>query len=142
MTGFEGEIRSHDRVCFTCYKSHLVILKQNKPVSKDSDLQQLIDTYYQQIPSVDQVITTQDVITIAMARTLVTVGKELLGNRAMLLTSIHSLFNKYAKDLVKAKNMPEPQELTTISSRWILSKLTHHYNTTSYIVAKYVSMEH
>ena len=28
-TGFEGEIHSQDRVCFTCYKSHLVILKEN-----------------------------------------------------------------------------------------------------------------
>ena len=53
MTGFEGEIHSHDRVCLTCYKSHLVILKENKPISKDSDLKQLIDTYCQQIPCME-----------------------------------------------------------------------------------------
>ena len=53
MTGFEGEIHSQDRVCLTCYKSHLVILKDNKPTSTDSDLKQLIDTYCQQIPCIE-----------------------------------------------------------------------------------------
>ena len=109
MTRFEGEIHSHDCVCLTCYKSHLVILKKNKPISKDSDLKQLIDTYCQQIPCMEQVITTQDVINTAMAKTLVTVGKVLLENRAMILPSIHSIFTKYAQDPVKAKDMQEPQ---------------------------------
>ena len=72
----------------------------------------------------EQVITTQDVINTAMAKTLVTVGKVLFENRAMLLPSIHSIFTKYAQDLIKAKDMQEPQELTTLSSRWILSELT------------------
>ena len=40
----------------------------------------------------EQVITTQDVINTAMAKTLVTVGEVLLENRAMLLPSIHSIF--------------------------------------------------
>ena len=92
MTGFEGEIHSHDHVCLTCYKSYLVILKENKLTSKDSDLKQLIDTYCQQIPCMEQVITTQDVINTAMAKTLVTVRKALIENRAMLVPSIHSIF--------------------------------------------------
>jgi len=45
-TGFEGEIHSQDRVFLTCYKSHLVILKENQPISTDSALKQLIDTYW------------------------------------------------------------------------------------------------
>ena len=128
--GGGGEIHSHDRVCLTCYKSHLVILKENKPISKDSDLKQLLDTYCEQIPCMEQVITTQDVINTAMAKTLVTVGRVLFENRAMLLPSIHSIFTKYAQDLIKAKDMQELQELTILSSRWILSelkaKLQHH----------------
>ena len=61
-----------------------------------------------------------------MAKTLVTVGKVLLDNQALLLRSIHSIFTKNAKDLAKAKGLLEPQEL---SFRWILSELTanlHH----------------
>ncbi len=60
-TGFEGQILSHDRVCLTCSKSHLVILQEHNPPSKDSDLRQLLDSYSQQIPSTDQ-ITTENVI--------------------------------------------------------------------------------
>ena len=90
-----GEIHSHDHVCLTYYKSHLVLLKENKRISKDSDLKQLIGTYCQQIRCMEQVIATQDVINTAMAKTLVTVGKVLFENRAMLLPSIHSIFTKY-----------------------------------------------
>ena len=42
-TDFTGNIVPSDRVCLTCYKSHLVLLKENKPVSRDSDLQSLVD---------------------------------------------------------------------------------------------------
>lgn len=140
MTGFEGEINSHDRICLTCYKSHLVILKKNKPISTDTDLKQLIDTYCQQIHSTEQIITTQDVINIAMVKTLVTVATVLLENRAMLLPHIHSLFTNYAKDLAKTEDLQEPQELTTLSSRWVLSELTaklQHHMVYSCKVRKY-----
>ena len=83
--------------------------EREQPISTDSDLKQLIDTYSQQIPCMEQVITSQDVINIAIAKTLVTVGKVLLENRAMLLPSIHAILTKYAQDLVKAKDMQEPQ---------------------------------
>ena len=65
-TGFEGEI-------FTmCYKSHLLVLKENKPISRDIDLEELIitiSTYTEQIPPTDEVITAHDVI-----KTVVRVG--------------------------------------------------------------------
>ena len=51
----------------TCYKSHLVVLKENKSISRDSDLEKLISTYTEQIPSIDEVITAHDVMKIAMA---------------------------------------------------------------------------
>jgi len=52
-TGFEGEIILYcqNRVCMSCYKSHLLVLKEpEQTISRDNDLQQLIDTYTQQIP--------------------------------------------------------------------------------------------
>lgn len=122
MTGFEGEIQSQDRVCLTCYKSHLEILKENKAISTDSDLKQLIDTYCQQIHCAEKIRTPQDVINIAMAKTVVTVGNVLLENRAMLLPSIHSMFTNYAQDLARAEDLQEPPELKSLSSRWVLSE--------------------
>ena len=32
-TGFEGEIHSQDRVCMTCYKSHLALWKRTNPLA-------------------------------------------------------------------------------------------------------------
>ena len=47
-TDFTGDIVSSDRVCFSCYKSHLVLLKENKPISTDDDLQSLVHSISQQ----------------------------------------------------------------------------------------------
>ena len=113
----------------SCYKSHLVVLKESKPISRDNDLQQLIDTYTQQIPSIDQVVTAHDVIMTAMAKTLVRVGHILLEKRAILLPSIHSFFMSHARDLAKIKHLGS-EEIEAITSRWVLSDLTanlqHH----------------
>ena len=41
-TGYEGTLRQNDKVCFSCYKFHLHILKCNVNESTDTDLQVLI----------------------------------------------------------------------------------------------------
>ena len=61
-----------------------------------------------------------------MNKTLITVGKMLLENQALLLPTIHSTFNKHA-DVVMVKGLQEPQELRTVSSRWILRELTVNF---------------
>ena len=86
-TDFVGDILSDARVCLTCYKSHLVILKENQPISKDEDLKVLIDTLGQQTSTMGN---AQDIICAATIRMLVTVRKMLMENRAMLLPTIHS----------------------------------------------------
>ena len=128
-TGFEGEIHSQDRVCMTCYKSHLVVLKENKSISRDSDLEKLISTYTEQIPSIDEVITAHDVMKTAMARTVVRVGHILPKKQAILLPSVHNIFMSHARDLLKVKHIG-CEEVEHVSSRWVLSDLTanlqHH----------------
>ena len=41
-TGFDDTIKESDKVCYTCYRSHLVIIAQKSQCSTDSDLLQLI----------------------------------------------------------------------------------------------------
>ena len=127
QTGFEGEILGSDRVCMTCYRSHLVILKGSHHISNDEELKALVKTFTQQPPSIECIVSNEDIIAAAMNKTLITVGKMLLENQALLLPTIHSTFNKHAKDLVMVKGLQEPQELQTISSRWILSELTVNF---------------
>ena len=113
----------------TCYKSHLVVLKENKSISRDSDLEKLISTYTEQIPSIDEVITAHDVMKTAMARTVVRVGHILLKKQAILLPSVHNIFMSHARDLLKVKHIG-CEEIEHVSSRWVLSDLTanlqHH----------------
>ena len=129
-TDFEGDILADDRVCLTCYKSHSVILKENQPISTDEDLKELVDTLGQQATVITSMSNAEDIICAVTNRMLITVGTMLMENRAMLLPSILSDFKQYAKDLIIAKCIQEPQELKSISSRWILSEVTakfqHH----------------
>jgi len=87
----EQVLRGKYAVRFECacrYKSYLV-LKESKPISRDSDLQQLnSDTYTQQISSIDQVVTAHDVIMTAMAKTLVGVRHILFEKRALSLPAM------------------------------------------------------
>ena len=43
-TDFTGGIAKTDRICFTCYKSHLALLKQNNPTGRDEDLRPLVES--------------------------------------------------------------------------------------------------
>ena len=52
--GFEGTLGTGDKVCFSCYKSHLIILQQEKAVSKDSDLLSILDEYRHKVHTADQ----------------------------------------------------------------------------------------
>ena len=42
-TDFIGDIAKNDHVYFTCYESHLALLKQNNPTSND-DLRPLVES--------------------------------------------------------------------------------------------------
>ena len=139
-TGFEGEIHSQDRVCITCYKSHLVVLKADPQcVSRDNDLKQLVSTYTKQMPAIQRGATSSGVIKAAMARTVVHVGNILLQNQAILLPTIHSVFTSYITDLLKGTDIGI-EDIGHISSRWVLSDLTtslQHHITYSCKIRKY-----
>ena len=127
-TGFNGTLLSEDRVCFACYKSHLVILQEEKKISRDSDLQSLIEEVRQKTC---QPTTLQEVSNLAMNATIAHVGKELLQQRAILLPDVHDFFSEYQNTILKASNIEHEEEATnTVTSQWVLSNLTtalqHH----------------
>ena len=126
-TDFTGNIVPSDRVCLTCYKSHLVLLKENKPVSRDSDLQSLVDCISRQSKSTGM---AHDIIRAATDHMLIEVGTMLLENKATLLPTICSSFIQHAKHVAVRLGMPEPPELKMVNSRWIsceiISKYQHH----------------
>ena len=116
-TNFEGYILEGDRVCLTCYKSHLFVLKTNKPISTNDDLKCLIDNLGQQATEAHDLIHT------ATNKMLIEVGGMLLENRAALLPTIHSEFIQYARDLMSESRIQEIPDLQLITSRCILSEI-------------------
>lgn len=124
-TTFEGSIKEGDQVCYACYRSHLFTLQQNKYVSTDYDLKQLIATIH--VPT--NIQSTTDLIEAAMNRVAIAVGTELLDRNVLLLPSVHDLFCSIANELsVHLDEVITPSKLVT--SAYILSSLTatlqHH----------------
>ena len=116
-TDFEGCISEGDRVCLTCYKSHLFVLKTNKPISTDDDLKSLNDNLRQQATK------AHDLIHRATNKMLIEVGRMLLENRAALLPTIHLKFMQCARDLMSESRIQKLPDLQFITSRHILSEI-------------------
>ena len=116
-------------MCACHATNHITLYCKTILSSALCDLNKLLDSIVQQIPNLDEVVTYHDVLDVAMIKTVVRVGKVLIENQALLLPTIHSIFRQ-ARILLNAKGIQEPQEFTTLSSRWILSELVgrlqHH----------------
>ena len=123
-TDFEYHIRDQDRVCYVCYRSHLITLQQsdNLLFSSDEDLQELITTLSDQVPLTVKVTTIQEATEAAMKRVVITVGKGLLDRNVFLLPSVHDLFCIYTSEILETNHLKgDPAKLVT--SRSVLSHL-------------------
>ena len=87
-TDFDGHILQNDKVCHTCYKSHLIILQTSKCHSTDADLEQLINDLSKQLSSFT-VGSEKDVANNAMNATALKVAKLLL---VILLPTIKDIY--------------------------------------------------
>ena len=90
-TGFEGSIGINDKVCYSCYQSHLFVLQQSKTtsISGDEDLQDLISTLDKKVHSFINIQSTSDLIKVTMNRVVLAVGRDLLYRNALLLPTVH-----------------------------------------------------
>ncbi len=115
-TDFDGQIDVNDKVCLTCYKAHLVIIKNNCQVSIDADLEQRIDNLKRHTP-LTQVGSVKGVIDEALNTATIEVGKILLDNGVVLLPTVYDLFEKYLTLEHASDNSNK------VTSRYILSHL-------------------
>ena len=128
-TGFEGSIKENDRVCYSCYRSHLVIIHKSKCISNDFDLEALIDGLHP--PTT--VNSLQEGIDATMTHITKLVGTELLSNSALLLPTIHGWFCNHLDTLIVSQQIKiddTENVYQLVRARWILSNLTvnlHHH---------------
>ena len=127
--GFQSTLNDKDKVCYVCYRSHLVILQHSTSISKDSDLRELISGLSDHMLATP-VKSVEETLDRAMTMTVIEVGNALLDRnaRALLLPIVHEAFDRYA-NLISPKYEVELTALKR-SSNWILSNLTsslqHH----------------
>ena len=106
-TRFVGNITESTKVCMSCYKSHLQILREIPTVSTDDDLLALINQL-QKITTNELIKTTDDVINNAIYRTTLYVGRKLLQQEALLLPSVCEVFSGFVSDFASAANLYIP----------------------------------
>ena len=89
QTGFEGNLSKFSKVCFSCYKCQLQILKETSLSSTDPDLSQLITSLKGKQSAVKSV---QDATDTAMLHTSIFVAELLLQGESLLLPTAHAFF--------------------------------------------------
>ena len=108
-THFEEEIGPDDRVCYSCYRSHLVLVKQiqHHPTctSNDSDLRQVIIDVKKGLKDLTEVVTYDDIFNHMAGRMGVVVGEELLKHHAVLLPAMYEQFIHKVTHFSKLQNV-------------------------------------
>ena len=127
QTGFEGNLSKFSKVCFSCYKCQLQILKETSLSSTDPDLTQLITSLKGKHSVIKSV---QDVTDTAMPHTSIFVAELLLQGESLLLPTAHAFFDKIAQELMSKHDLSDDDTNVSVAYRWILSNLTsslgHH----------------
>ncbi len=140
-TEFKGTFQPDDRVCYACYKSHLIAVKHAKNVvtSTDGDLTDLISEIKQNLPRLSDVRTWENVIDYAVHSLAITVGEGLLKQTAFLLPQVYSKF-KLELDSIATKSDVQKEDKNLHSHTWLrscLSSLLQHHMAYRCAIPKY-----
>ena len=122
-TEFTGEISVEDRVCYACYKAHLVTIKHmhNTTTSTDADLASLIDKIKNEISSTSNIHTADQALLYAAHMSAVHVGEALLSQTALLLPDVFDYFHEKLREITKLCGIILTQE---VNSTWLRSQLS------------------
>ena len=119
-TDFAGEINVEDRICFACYKAHLVIIKHtiNTANSTDQDLSSLIDKLKTELEDEGEISTQDQAVLHAVHRSAILVGEMLLEQNAILLPQDFDYFEKTYRDVTISQGMALQHGLHTSKRHW------------------------
>ena len=130
-TGFVGEICMEDRICYACYKAHLVLIKQHTSsttISTDQDLTSKIENLKSELQNEKEIHTPDHALSYSVCKSAILVGEKILEQNAILLPEVYDYFNKMYADITMSQSIVGLN--TTVSSNWLLSELSaileHH----------------
>ena len=142
-TDFDGDISPTDKVCDSCYRAQLEIIKVNEHTvpsySEDSEFSLLVNKHQQLIPPLPFPIKSKDdVIEFATQITIVKVAQALQANHALTLLGAYNIFTEQVKSLAQMSTLTASPALPL--HRWLLSQLSSslkHYLVYTCIVKKH-----
>lgn len=132
-TDFDGEIYSTDKVCDSCYRAQLEIIKDHEQAvpttSDDSEFNLLVNKHQESVPPLPFPIKSKDdIIDLAVQITVIKVAQELQTNHALTLLSAYTIFTEQVRSLAQISILTTSPALP--SHRWLLSQLAsslHHH---------------
>lgn len=111
-TGFEGTISATDKICETCYRSHLTLVKiqEENSQSNEEEFDVLVSTLQNSIPLLPVTISSEDqLISMATNITVVKVAQELRANHALTLHSAYGIFTDQVETFYQCLHSPHLQ---------------------------------
>ena len=118
ISDFTGQISIEDRICYVCYKAHLVIIKHtnNTTSSTGQDLS-CFDRVKTELQNEQEISTQDQALMHSVRMSAVMVGEALLNQTALLLPEVF--------ELTKSHGILLKQDLHAITnSNWLLSQLS------------------
>ncbi len=132
-TEFTEEMKPDDRVCYACYKSHLVIIKhtQNSSFSTDAELHQLTTKLKSELADIIDVTTLDHAISYAAHFSAIVVGDALLKHNALLLPDVYDSFLDKLNQVIQLRGIAGCTDIgSTVTPNWLRSQLSslldHH----------------
>ena len=132
-TKFTEEIKPDDRVCYACYKSHLVIIRhtQNSSFSHSAELCKLINKLKTELLDIVDVITLDHAVSYAAHFSAIVVGDALLKQNALLLPDVYDSFLDKLNQIIQLRGITGHSDIGSIvTPNWFRSQLSslldHH----------------
>ena len=106
-TEFMDEIKPDDRVCYACYKSHLVIIKhvQSTSLSTDTELHELMAKLKNELVDIVDISTLDHALSYAAHFSAILVGEALLKQNALLLPDVYDSFLKKLEQVIQLRGI-------------------------------------
>ena len=123
-TGFMGKIDAEDRICYACYKAHLVIINiNNTNKSSDQDLLVLIEHFKREVKNGGGISSQEQAVTHAVYRSAILVGETLLEQNAILLPDVFDIFESIYNTI--SQGIVQQHSLHSIANpTWLPSQLS------------------
>ena len=124
-TEFTGVIKEGDIVCYTCYREHLVIVKQSRNTSTDEDLQALLERIKTTMSSVSDIHSLDEALLHATHVCALSVGDALLQQTALLLPNVYDTFCNTLGEISEQQSIALSQDIQgVVSPGWLRSQLS------------------